>query len=151
MLSVRVGPLPNSSVGAELAWMLPGLLLYLLLLLLALRYHEKLHTVVSTHLLYVGSNCCKAQGLDESVEERLNLNINILMYVHIYINVYVYIYTVYIIIFFAPALFCSVIGVQVVVYWWSTKGLAGSFRHCKSLPSFFMNNEIWLRMPSGVK
>ena len=74
MLSVRVGPLPNSSVGAELAWMLPGLLLYLLLLLLALRYHEKLHTVVSTHLLYVGSNCCKAQGLDESVEDRLNLN-----------------------------------------------------------------------------
>ena len=75
MLSVRVGPLPNSSVGAELAWMLPGLLLYLLLLLLLLRYHEKLHTVVSTHLLYVGSNCCKAQGLDESVEDRLNLNI----------------------------------------------------------------------------
>ena len=35
---------------------------------------EKLHTVVSTHLLYVGSNCCKAQGLDESVEDRLNLN-----------------------------------------------------------------------------
>ena len=61
--------------------MLPGLLLYLLLLLLALRYHEKLHTVVSTHLLYVGSNCCKAQGLDESVEDRLNLN-NIYIYVH---------------------------------------------------------------------
>ena len=81
MLSVRVGPLPNSSVGAELAWMLPGLLLYLLLLLLALRYHEKLHTVVSTHLLYVGSNCCKAQGLDESVEDRLNLN-NIYIYTH---------------------------------------------------------------------
>ena len=37
-------------------------------------YVEKLHTVVSTHLLYVGSNCCKAQGLDESVEDRLNLN-----------------------------------------------------------------------------
>ena len=37
-------------------------------------YIEKLHTVVSTHLLYVGSNCCKAQGLDESVEDRLNLN-----------------------------------------------------------------------------
>ena len=37
-------------------------------------YDEKLHTVVSTHLLYVGSNCCKAQGLDESVEDRLNLN-----------------------------------------------------------------------------
>ena len=36
--------------------------------------YEKLHTVVSTHLLYVGSNCCKAQGLDESVEGRLNLN-----------------------------------------------------------------------------
>ena len=36
--------------------------------------YEKLHTVVSTHLLYVGSNCCKAQGLDESVEDRLNLN-----------------------------------------------------------------------------
>ena len=29
---------------------------------------------MSTHLLYVGSNCCKAQGLDESVEDRLNLN-----------------------------------------------------------------------------
>ena len=84
MLSVRVGPLPNSSVGAELAWMLPGLLLYLLLLLLALRYHEKLHTVVSTHLLYVGSNCCKAQGLDENVEDRLNLNI----YVHIECSIY---------------------------------------------------------------
>ena len=37
-------------------------------------YTEKLHTVVSTHLLYVGSNCCKAQGLDESVEDRLSLN-----------------------------------------------------------------------------
>ena len=37
-------------------------------------YFEKLHTVVYTHLLYVGSNCCKAQGLDESVEDRLNLN-----------------------------------------------------------------------------
>ena len=37
-------------------------------------FFEKLHTVVSTHLLYVGSNCCKAQGLDESVEDRLNLN-----------------------------------------------------------------------------
>ena len=89
MLSVRVGPLPNSSVGAELAWMLPGLLLYLLLLLLLLRYHEKLHTVVSTHLLYVGSNCCKAQGLDESVEDRLNLNIHniyIYMYTHIHTN-----------------------------------------------------------------
>ena len=36
--------------------------------------YEKLHTVVSTHLLYVGSNCCKAQGLDESVEDRLSLN-----------------------------------------------------------------------------
>ena len=29
---------------------------------------------MSTHLLYVGSNCCKAQGLDESVEDRLSLN-----------------------------------------------------------------------------
>ena len=65
--------------------MLPGLLLYLLLLLLLLRYHEKLHTVVSTHLLYVGSNCCKAQGLDESVEDRLNLNIS---YIYIYIWVF---------------------------------------------------------------
>ena len=37
-------------------------------------YSEKLHTVVSTHLLYVGSNCCKAQGLDGSVEDRLSLN-----------------------------------------------------------------------------
>ena len=64
--------------------MLPGLLLYLLLLLLALRYHEKLHAVVSTHLLYVGSNCCKAQGLDESVEGRLNLNKKKYIYIYIY-------------------------------------------------------------------
>ena len=66
-----------------------------LLLLLLRRYHEKLHTVVSTHLLYVGSNCCKAQGLDESVEDRLNLNIyymthNIYRY---YIHMYIYIFT----------------------------------------------------------
>ena len=29
----------------------------------------------------MGSNCCKAQGLDESVEDRLNLN----MYIYIYV------------------------------------------------------------------
>ena len=45
---------------------------------------EKLHTVVSTHLLYVGSNCCKAQGLDESVEDRLSLNTpNVFIYIYI--------------------------------------------------------------------
>ena len=73
--------------------MLPGLLLYLLLLLLLLRYHEKLHTVVSTHLLYVGSNCCKAQGLDESVEDRLNLN-NIYIYICLFTCIFIYVYRI---------------------------------------------------------
>ena len=65
-----------------------------LLLLLLLRYHEKLHIVVSTHLLYVGSNCCKAQGLDESVNDRLNLNILYIYIIFLFIYV-IYIYNIY--------------------------------------------------------
>ena len=94
MLSVRVGPLPNSSVGAELAWMLPGLLLYLLLLLLLLRYHEKSNSVVHTRLFVCWAIRLKALMLVNGSRPCCILTYDIyIYYIYNMYNIHMYLHT----------------------------------------------------------